>query len=115
MHLYIVVLQVILLFSLSRCEPTDMGHIRNSISDLFALSELKSLNTTRQMWADLAHLRASDGDYIDAQDMGVTHCKLFLNGSAFGKTLNHDPMFALHVFLRYSHFKGFGHFKGIVR
>lgn len=111
----LVFVSLLCIFSREGVSSDTGAHIRNAISDLLAQSESKNLNTTRQKWADLAHLRASDGEYIDAQDMGVTHCRLFLNGSEFGETLNHNSMFALHVFLRYSHFQGVAHVKGIIR
>ena len=37
-----------------------------------------------------AHLRVSEGSYIDSRDMGVTHCRLFMDSAAFGRELRGD-------------------------
>ena len=73
-----------------------------------------AVNSTRQKWAERAHLKASEGSYIVSRDMGVTHCRLFLDGKAFGAALRYDGIIGLDIFMRYSHHAGMAHLKGSV-
>ena len=49
---------------------------------------------------------------IPAVHMGVHHCRLLVNGSAFGSQLGYNSTFALHVFLRYTTFNAITKVKG---
>eukprot|EP00955_Chlamydomonas_euryale_P045319 353120-Chlamydomonas_euryale.AAC.7 len=61
-----------------------------------------------------AHMKTSDGRFIDARDMGVKHCALTVDGSAHGTSLGYSRPFTLHVFLRYTVHAGVAHIKGSV-
>lgn len=49
---------------------------------------------------------------LPSAHMGVHHCRLLVNGSAFGSQLSYNGTFALHVFLRYTTFNATTKVKG---
>ena len=49
---------------------------------------------------------------VPSAHMGVHHCRLLVNGSAFGSQLGYNSTFALHVFLRYTTFNATTKVKG---
>ena len=96
-----------------RCtEPVRISHL--GTVDRAPSLAAPAVNSTRQKWAERAHLKASEGSFIDSRDMGVTHCKLFLDGEAFGTALRYNGLIGLDIFLRYTHHAGMAHLKGSV-